>query len=127
MAKIFELKLQKRNFKTYDYYGSPCEPVKLWAFDDDAKHIKDEPFLTEASAAISALVGAWATRALIRFSKKPFPGSHAKLTKLSKTGGSGTWYSTFGGREVWLCRVLKRYFWLRPKVIYASAEVTFEG
>jgi len=127
MAKIHELSLVKKNFEVYNAEGEKDgSTLQLWAFDDDAKNIKDEPFLTEASEAISALVGFYANKCKVVFSKAPFDGWTVKLVKGATTKGGGTWYTTFGNRKVWLCKVLKRYFWLRPKAIYARAYVNYE-
>jgi hypothetical protein len=127
MAKLHTLKATKTTIRIVDDKFVPTgETREYWFFDDASKKITGEPFLEEASAAISALVGRGATHCTLTFSARPFEGWQVLLTK-TRHQGSGAWYKTFSDREVWLCKVVKRYFHRRPRRIYVKAMVGWGG
>jgi len=120
--KIHTIHAEKKNFEVRVGDDTTCI-LPLWCFDEPKKKIFSEPFLTEASEAISGLLPLGATKATLVFARKPFIGSSVKLVRGEKVSG-GAYYTTYGNRKVWLCRVVKKYFHFLPKTIYASVQVT---
>ena len=110
MSKVFEL-----------YVDRGASGV--WYFDDVSRSIYSEPFVGDINKMIDSVVGGYQAR--IIFSKKNFIGADIMLDKI-RHEGKGTWYQVSRGSmslgSGWLCGVLKRYFYFRPKRIYVQIQ-----
>jgi hypothetical protein len=96
----------------------------VWAFDDPARGLVCEPFVSCANAIIDALCDAsvkldGATKCTLLFSANPFPQSAAIRWLREESGGN--WYR-YGKLDGWLCPALFKFFDAAPKTIYAKAE-----
>lgn len=95
-----------------------------WVFDDPARDLLREPFIAGADAIIDAIV---AEHAIVNaddgftltFSASPFPGFHAKLTRIREEMGGNVY--AYKGMEGWLCPAMFKFFATAPNHIYASA------
>ncbi len=98
---------------------------RTWVFDDAARGLAAEPFVSGVPAMIDSLVADIPTaRAGFRllFSASPFPGAGRTLTRLHADCG-GTWYRDDSTDLCgWLCPALFRYFAAAPERIYLRAE-----
>lgn len=95
-----------------------------WIFDDPARGLVREPFVSGVPAIlddlVSAIPGAREGFRLI-FSAQPFPGYQAQYKKVQVEYG-GTWYQTTDGRKGWLCPALFKYFSTAPESLFVQAE-----
>lgn len=102
-----------------------AEEVGTWVFDDAAKGLQQEPFVSGVPEMIDDLVSEIpAARGGFRllFSPEPFPGCQRKLTRVREEMG-GNWYrADQPPTEGWLCPALFRYFDQAPEEIYVKAE-----
>jgi hypothetical protein len=98
-----------------------------WVFDDPARGLVREPFVSGIPEMINEL-----TRDIpnaregfrLLFSGSPFPGYQA-MFELSREEFGGAWYrcrEPLGEMEGWLCPALFKYFDRTPAQIYAKAE-----
>ena len=104
-----------------------------WVFDDPARGLAREPFVSGVPQMIDALVaGAGMDLAHARahgfrllFSANPFPGYQRAYTR-TRSEYSGTWYrmdaDDRSAAEGWLCPALFKYFPEAPQKLYARAE-----
>ena len=102
----------------YWHYGT-------WVFDDPARGLQAEPFVSGVPEMIDQLVAnipdARNGFRLI-FSAGPFPGFQKAFT-LSREEFGGNWYRCAEpAMEGWLCPALFKYFDEAPKKLYARAE-----
>ena len=92
-----------------------------WVFDDEARGLRREPFVSGADTFLTRLSRDIpdADRGFqLLFSAAPFPGFQAKVVWV-RSEMSGDWYR--GGdppMEGWLCPALLRYFEEPPKELY---------
>lgn len=102
-----------------------CESAKTWVFDDPARGLVREPFVSGVPAMIDDLVrdvpNARGGFRLL-FSAAPFPGATRTLVR-SHAAFGGTWYrDPFSNLDGWLCPAMFRYFPTAPEAIYVRAE-----
>lgn len=104
---------------------APYRSGGTWVFDDPARGLTREPFVSGIPQIIDALVAGIpdAERGFrLLFSSSPFPGFQAELTR-DRTDYGGTWYRLESPpMEGWLCPALFKYFDVAPDKLYAKAE-----
>ncbi len=95
----------------------------IWFFSDEGRGIHSEPFMGKINKLLDRLIVG--SRAYIFFSRKTFSKAHVELRR-TRREADGTWYQVFDhGVELgsgWLCGVLKRYFYFRPRKIYVQIQ-----
>jgi hypothetical protein len=96
-----------------------------WVFDDKAKGLDAEPFVSGAPEFLSLIaddiVDAKDGFRLL-FSGRPFPGYQIAVD-WDRKEGDGNWYKSDElGLEGWLCPALFKYFSKAPPKIYAKGE-----
>jgi hypothetical protein len=100
-------------FPTRNEYG-------IWAFDDEAVGLHQEPFVAEINDMIDLFVNG-ATRCTIYISKDPIPDAQVQLIH---RGGDRYAYGTYElvGTDLvgWLCPALLKYFPSYVSKIYAK-------
>jgi hypothetical protein len=89
----------------------------VWVFDDEARGLKEEPFVCGASEFISAMLPRTETDCTITFSADPFPGAD-KLDILVLEMGGAIYGHPPTRKTLWLCPALLRYFASPPQFIY---------
>ena len=103
----------------------PYRSGGTWVFDDPARGLTREPFVSGVPEMIDALVAHVpdAERGFrLLFSSSPFPGFQAEFTR-DRTEYGGTWYRLSDPpMEGWLCPALFKYFDVAPEKLYAKAE-----
>lgn len=96
-----------------------------WVFDDEAKGLIKEPFVSGVPEMIDVLVQDIpdARRGFrLIFSANPFPGYQKELIWV-RDDLNGNWYRTEDPpMEGWLCPALFEYFDEPPEKIYVKAE-----
>lgn len=96
-----------------------------WVFDDAAKGLQQEPFVSGVPEMIDDLVAEIPDARngfRLLFSSSPFPGYQRKLSWVRGEMG-GNWYrADQPPSEGWLCPALFRYFDEAPEEIYVKAE-----
>lgn len=105
----------------------PYRDQGVWMFDDRAKDLIREPFVSGIPAMMDLLVAdiddAEKGFALY-FSDRPFPGAQLHV-ELAGPESGGNWYKIeINGTEMkgWLCPALFKYFDRAPETIYVKAE-----
>ena len=104
----------------------PYKVGGIWAFDDEAAGLIQEPFIDQVNRFIDKLTehipGAENGFRLI-FSAKPFPGFSMSF-RWVKEEFEGNWYSCneLNSEPGWLCPALFKYFESAPAELYAKAE-----
>ena len=104
---------------------SPYWAHGTWVFDDPARGLAQEPFVS----GIPEMIDALATHIpdarkgfRLLFSAQPFPGYQKAFTRTRSEYG-GTWYACDDPiMEGWLCPALFKYFDEAPETLYAKAE-----
>ncbi len=103
----------------------PCRSGGTWVFDDPARGLTREPFVSGVPQMIDVLVADVPDAARgfrLLFSSSPFPGFQAEFTR-ARTDYGGTWYRLDNPpMEGWLCPALFKYFDVAPERLYAKAE-----
>ena len=104
---------------------APYWQHNTWVFDDPARGLRAEPFVSGVPAMIDELVRDTpdARKGFrLLFAPTPFPGYQRAFT-LARSEFGGNWYRceapVMGG---WLCPALFKYFDEAPQTIYARAE-----
>ena len=102
----------------------PYKRYGIWAFDDPAVGLVQEPFVAGIPAMIEILVkdipGAEDGFALF-FSATSFPQYRVELAWIGEEAG-GNWYrDTSTGMEGWLCPALFQYFERAPERLFCAA------
>ena len=96
-----------------------------WVFDDPARGLQAEPFVSgvpEMIDQLAANIPQARTGFRLLFSTGPFPGFQKAFT-LSREEFGGNWYRCDDPpMEGWLCPALFKYFEHAPPKIYAKAE-----
>jgi uncharacterized protein DUF6717 len=106
----------------------PYRKNGVWMFDDAAKGLEQEPFVSGVPAMMDRLVAGIADAHLgfaLHFSAGPFPGAQVKVDWVRAESG-GNWYKLIvDGEEYsgWLCPAMYHYFAEAPMTIYAQAGV----
>lgn len=103
-------------------------PYKLhgtWMFDDAAKGLHQEAFVSGADTWIDRVTAhiphAERGFALV-FSREPFPGHQFRLERRHADAGGRWYWSPELKLEGWLCSALFRYFDQAPEAIYAQVK-----
>jgi len=96
----------------------PYRQSGTWVFDDEARGLVQEPFVSNIPKMIDQLVGEGVARFTMNFSDQEFPGgiNHLKWVRAEM---NGNWY-TDGDGEGWLCPALLKYFPEAPSDLYVS-------
>ena len=96
-----------------------------WVFDDPARGLQAEPFVSGVPEMIDQLVEHIpdARRGFrLLFSPAPFPG-YQQAFEFDREEFGGNWYRCEDPpMEGWLCPALFKYFDEAPKTLYAKAE-----
>lgn len=107
------------------YVIAPYWHHNTWVFDDPARGLRQEPFVSGVPEMIDQLVAAIPNARQgfrLVFSDQPFPG-YQKAFTLTRGEFSGSWYRCDDPpMEGWLCPALFKYFDAAPATIYAKAE-----
>jgi hypothetical protein len=101
--------------------------VATWAFDDEDRDLRREPFVMGVPQMIGGVLRARLARTdenvhepfRAVFSAEPFPGSLAAVKSRDDAGGA--WYE-LDGQEGWLCPALLRYFDAPPESLHVRVE-----
>jgi hypothetical protein len=92
-----------------------------WVFDDPAKDLEKEPFISGIPEIIESILPAnYRGKFSIVFSKNAFPGYNFKLSRLYEEA-DGYWYR-LGEQSGWLCPAMFKYFDKAPEEIYFKVE-----
>ena len=107
------------------YVIQPYKTEGIWAFDDDTRGLKREPFVFGIPEIIEKFTGEIPQAESgfnLYFATRPFPGYHAKLVWLREEC-DGNWYQLDGsGDEGWLCPALLKFFETAPSEIYCRVD-----
>jgi len=105
----------------------PYKRNGVWAFDDPAVGLVQEPFVLDIPEMIDELVKGIPDAEngfTLFFSATPFPRYAAELVHVREEAG-GSWYRDLGtGLEGWLCPALFKYFNVAPRRLYVAAAPT---
>jgi len=97
----------------------PYRDGGLWVFDDEAKGLVKEPFVSGMDIILDKMAGK-RRRLDAVFSAKPFPGHTFHLEwRRGETGGNW-YYCPQLDMEGWLCPALLKYFKTPPKKIFVQ-------
>ena len=119
----------KRSARTHPMNAiNVIAPYRLhgsWVFDDPAKGLQQEPFVSGADIWIdrvtAGIPNAERGFALV-FSAQPFPGCQFRLERRQAEAGGSWYHSPEVGLDGWLCSALFRYFAEAPELIYAQIK-----
>ena len=105
---------------------NPYWAFDTWVFDDPAKNLEAEPFVSGAPELLNILAedipNAYQDGFRLLFSPGPFPGYQLVVDWVREEHG-GNWYkSDERGLEGWLCPALFKYFDAAPPKIYVKGE-----
>lgn len=104
---------------------APYKHAGTWVFDDEARGLKQEPFVAGIPEMIDQLVedipNAEEGFRLI-FSAREFPGYTHKLEWVRKDSTGNWYYSPEFDAEGWLCPALFAFYDEAPKTLYVKAE-----
>ena len=105
---------------------NPYWAFDTWVFDDPAKNLEAEPFVSGAPELLNIhaedIPNAYQDGFRLLFSPGPFPGYQLVVDWVREEHG-GNWYkSDERGLEGWLCPALFKYFDAAPPKIYVKGE-----
>ena len=107
----------------------PTRKNGVWAFDDEACGLQQEPFVGIINNYITELCDKAGLKnahkgICLLFSESPFPGAEeSKLSHKDNSNYGGAWYFLGDSERVgWLCPALYNYFSVPPQRIYVKAE-----
>jgi len=122
-------------FKTAQHQGpansilviAPYRSAGTWVFDDPARGLKAEAFVSGIPEMIDRLVsdaGIDTAESGFRllFSRDPFPDHSVMLEWRRREAGGNWYYCKAYDAEGWLCPALFKYFSSAPARIYAKVE-----
>ena len=92
----------------------------VWAFTDDSRGLKHEPFVGPANAAIDSIVGD-TDHATLLFSSSQFPNA-THVAEHVREESCGNVYA-LNGEEFWLCPALLKFVNEPPKHIFVCHVV----
>ncbi len=103
----------------------PYKTLGFWVFDDEARGLKEEPFVGGADTLIdlvtSEIPDAREGFAML-FSDQAFPGATIQMEwRRPELSGNTYWCEQFQV-EGWLCPALLKYFGEPPKHIYVKVQ-----
>ena len=104
----------------------PYWAFNTWVFDDEAKGLEAEPFVSGAPELLSILArdipNAYQDGFRLLFSPGPFPG-YQLVVDWVREEHDGNWYRNEDlNMEGWLCPALFQYFDKAPARIYVKGE-----
>lgn len=103
----------------------PYKKLGLWVFDDEARGLKEEPFVGGADTLIDIVTAeipvAHEGFALL-FSTGEFPGASVRLDWLRPDLSGNTYWCEQLQMEGWLCPALLKYFEAPPQSLYVKAQ-----
>jgi hypothetical protein len=103
----------------------PYKRDGVWAFDDPAAGLVQEPFVAGADLAIDRMVegieNAEAGVTLF-FSAAPFPGAEYAFRRVREESGGHWYYSQEYDQEGWLCPALFKYFDHAPERLFVQVK-----
>lgn len=98
------------------FHLRPWKEGQCWLFDDEARGLKREPFVPDASVLIDELVKTFGVKQKektigLLFAARPFPGSVELRRVQSELEGCGVTYRwEEKGLDGWLCPAFFKYF-----------------
>src|SRR5690348_14669011 len=98
---------------------SPYRHDGLWIFDDSARGLVREPFVSGADTWLD-LVAEGRERVTLIFSKRRFPSAQHVLTRQRRSNGGHTYLHETFNLAGWLCPALRKYFRFAPKKLYVQ-------
>ncbi len=105
---------------------SPYKAHGTWVFDDPARGLVREAFVSGADdwmERMAAAVPGGSERGFtLVFSAKPFPGAQRRLQFRRAEHGGAWYYDAEMKHEGWLCSTLFDYFKSPPREIYAQVK-----
>ena len=95
---------------------------KTWAFNDEARDLEREPFVSGVEKILDELIDPLSNKAIVTFSKDKFPTEENlfNIFFLYESDG-GAWYQYAEGKKVltgWFCPAFFLYFDRAPNKIY---------
>jgi hypothetical protein len=103
----------------------PYKRDGVWAFDDPAVGLMQEPFVAGADTAIDRMVEGIANAeagVALYFSAAPFPGAKHEFRRIREESGGHWYYSEEFKQEGWLCPALFKYFEQAPERLYVQVK-----
>jgi hypothetical protein len=103
----------------------PYKRQGVWAFDDPAVGLVQEPFVAGADVIIDRMVESIPNAAdgvTFLFSAAPFPGSQHEFHWRREESGGNWYFSPEYNLEGWLCPALFKYFDEAPKRLYVQVK-----
>lgn len=96
----------------------------VWAFDDEARGLKREPFVAGADILCDVLAQSVGSKneVAILFSANEFPGADIILDWVREECGGNVYEVKSISHICWLCPALLRFFSKAPKKIYVQAK-----
>ncbi len=105
---------------------SPYKTHGAWVFDDPARGLVREAFVSGADdwmeRMAAAVPGGPERGFTLVFSAKPFPGAQRRLQFRRAEHGGAWYYDAEMKHEGWLCSTLFDYFKSPPREIYAQVK-----
>lgn len=101
----------------------PYKRDGIWAFDDEAVGLIQEPFVSGADEVIDSMVRDIPNAEegfTLLFSAAAFPGHDTHFEWRREEDGGNWYYSPALDMEGWLCPALFKYFETAPEKIYAQ-------